>query len=306
MYITRRNFLMHTGVGIGAGLAWPMTAFAMQVPARATRLHSGPMTGYPAQRSASIWMQTLGPAKISIAYWPVKQPHLQETSREFLTSAKEFYTALITLDDLAPGAVYQTEIRLDGQALNSQGLQIHTPELWQWRHPAPDFKILTGSCAYINDPKYDRPSKPYGGGYEIYDPMTAESADMMIWLGDNLYFREADIQSPAGMAMRYWTDRAFTPLQKFLQSTRQVAIWDDHDYAANDSDSSFVLKETSLHLFQRYWANPSYGLPGAPGVFTQCTLNDAEFFLLDDRWYRDADAAHLSSGKQMFGKAQMD
>lgn len=25
MYITRRNFLMHTGVGIGAGLAWPMT-----------------------------------------------------------------------------------------------------------------------------------------------------------------------------------------------------------------------------------------------------------------------------------------
>jgi alkaline phosphatase D len=136
--------------------------------------------------------------------------------------------------------------------------------------------------------------------------MTAEAADMMIWLGDNLYFREADIQSPAGMAMRYWTDRAFPPLQKFLQSTRQIAIWDDHDYGANDSDSSFVLKQSALRLFQSYWANPSYGLPGIPGVFTQCTLNDADFFLLDDRWYRDADAAHLSRGKQMFGKAQMD
>jgi len=108
------------------------------------------------------------------------------------------------------------------------------------------------------------------------------------------------------MAMRYWTDRAFPPLQKFLQSTRQIAIWDDHDYGANDSDSSFVLKQSALRLFQNYWANPAYGLPGTPGVFTQCTLNDADFFLLDDRWYRDADAAPLSRGKQMFGKEQMD
>ncbi|MBU2811179.1 alkaline phosphatase family protein [Acidithiobacillus thiooxidans] len=306
MYISRRKFITHSGLGLGLGLSLPVTAFAMPVPVRATSLHAGPMTGYPAQRSANIWMQTLGPARVSIAYWPVHQPHLRENSSEISTSAREFYTALLTLDDLAPNTTYQTEIQLDGKTWSGKNLQIHTPELWQWRHPAPDFKVLTGSCAYINDPQYDRPGKAYGGGYEIYDPMTAEAADMMIWLGDNLYFREADIQSPAGMAMRYWTDRAFPPLQKFLQSTRQIAIWDDHDYGANDSDSSFVLKQSALRLFQSYWANPSYGLPGIPGVFTQCTLNDADFFLLDDRWYRDADAAHLSRGKQMFGKAQMD
>ncbi len=306
MYISRRKFITRSGLGLGLGLSLPMTAFAMQLPARATSLHAGPMTGYPAQRSASIWMQTLGPAKVSIAYWPAHQPHLRETSIEMSTSAREFYTALLTLDDLAPSTTYQTEIQLNGKIWSGKNLQIHTPELWQWRQPAPDFKVLTGSCAYINDPQYDRPGKPYGGGYEIYDPMTAEAADMMIWLGDNLYFREADIQSPAGMAMRYWTDRAFPPLQKFLQSTRQIAIWDDHDYGANDSDSSFVLKQSALRLFQNYWANPAYGLPGTPGVFTQCTLNDADFFLLDDRWYRDADAAPLSRGKQMFGKEQMD
>lgn len=310
MPITRRNFLTRTslgaGLGVGLGLTWPMRVFAMPVPARATQLHAGPMAGYPAQRSASIWLQTLGPAEVKIAYWPENQPRLREFSEPSVTSARKFYTALIILDDLVPGTTYHTEIHLDGKVINSQNFQVRTPAIWQWRHPAPDFKILTGSCAYINDPQYDRPGKAYGGGYEIYDPMTAEAAEMMIWLGDNLYFREADIQSPAGMAMRYWTDRAFPPLQKFLQSTRQIAIWDDHDYGANDSDSSFVLKESALRLFENYWANTAYGLPETPGVFTQCTLNDADFFLLDDRWYRDADAAPLSRGKQMFGKLQMD
>ncbi|MBN2680035.1 alkaline phosphatase D family protein [Acidithiobacillus montserratensis] len=310
MPITRRNFLTHTslgaGLGVGLGLTWPISVFAMPIPARATQLHAGPMAGYPAQRSASIWLQTLGPAEVKVAYWPENQPRLREFSEPSVTSARRFYTALITLDNLVPGTTYHTEIHLDGKVMNSQNFQVRTPAIWQWRHPAPDFKILTGSCAYINDPQYDRPGKAYGGGYGIYDPMTAEAADMMIWLGDNLYFREADIQSPAGMAVRYWTDRAFPPLQKFLQSTRQIAIWDDHDYAANDSDSSFVLKESALRLFENYWANPAYGLPGTPGVFTQCTLNDADFFLLDDRWYRDADAAPLSRGKQMFGKLQMD
>jgi hypothetical protein len=73
------------------------------------------MTGYPAQRSANIWMQTLGPARVSIAYWPVHQPHLRENSSEISTSAREFYTALLTLDDLAPNTTYQTEIQLDGK-----------------------------------------------------------------------------------------------------------------------------------------------------------------------------------------------
>ncbi|PKY11526.1 phosphodiesterase [Acidithiobacillus marinus] len=310
MSITRRNFLTQTslgaGLGVGLGLTWPIRVFAMPVPARATQLHAGPMGGYPAQRSASIWLQTLGPAEVKIAYWPENQPQLRAFSGLSVTSAREFYTALVTLDNLVPGTTYHTEIHLDGKVMNSQNFLVRTPAIWQWRHSAPDFKVLTGSCAYINDPQYDRPGKAYGGGYEIYDPMTAEAAEMMIWLGDNLYFREADIQSPAGMAMRYWTDRSFPPLQKFLQSTRQIAIWDDHDYGANDSDGSFVLKESALRLFENYWANPGYGLPGTPGVFTQCTLNDADFFLLDDRWYRDADAAPLSRGKQMFGKVQMD
>ena len=33
----------------------------------------------------------------------------------------------------------------------------------------PDLKIALGSCAFINEEKYDRPGDPYGGNYEIFE-----------------------------------------------------------------------------------------------------------------------------------------
>ena len=59
----------------------------------------------------------------------------------------------------------------------------------------PAFSFVTGSCAFINEAKYDRPGKPYGGGYEIFESMAADDPDMMLWLGDNIYLREVDFQS---------------------------------------------------------------------------------------------------------------
>ena len=94
-------------------------------------------------------------------------------------------------------------------------------------------------------------------------------------------------------------------LQKLLSALPHYAIWDDHDYGPNDSNRSFVFKDASLVLFQRYWANPSYGLPGGPGIFTQFSVADADFFLLDDRGYRDHDRATDFPGKQLYGSEQL-
>jgi alkaline phosphatase D len=71
-------------------------------------------------------------------------------------------------------------------------LQFRTPPLWQWRTDPPDFTLLTGSCAYINEEAYDRPGKPYGDGYSIFETMAQMRPDLTLWMGDNLYFHEAD------------------------------------------------------------------------------------------------------------------
>src|SRR5205814_10050326 len=109
--------------------------------------------------------------------------------------------------------------------------------------------------------------KPYGGSYSIFAKMAAQKADLMLWLGDNVYLRENEYTSAEGMRYRYRSDRAQADLQPLLRTGQHAAIWDDHDFGPDDSNSSFVFKDESLALFKRYWANGSYGLLETPGVF---------------------------------------
>ena len=128
----------------------------------------------------------------------------------------------------------------------------------------------------------------------------------MLWLGDNLYLQQPDFYDPAAMAARYRRQRGFAPLQKLLTATSHLAIWDDHDYGPNDSDASYVMKGETLKLFQRYWPNPSFGLPDVPGAFGFARYGDVLFFLLDDRYYRSPDRWRDGADKTMFGARQLE
>ncbi|MEO8104334.1 MAG: alkaline phosphatase D family protein, partial [Betaproteobacteria bacterium] len=93
-------------------------------------------------------------------------------------------------------------------------------------------------------------------------------------------------------------------VQGLLRTGHHFAIWDDHEFALNDANSSYVLKGESLKLFKRYFANATYGLPEAPGTFGNFLFNDAEFFLTDNRYYRDSDRL-IADDKTMLGAAQL-
>jgi alkaline phosphatase D len=108
------------------------------------------------------------------------------------------------------------------------------------------------------------------------------------------------------MAARYRQVRAFPPLQTLFTATSHLAILDDHDFGPNDSDGSYVFKDHTTKLFQRYWPNPSYGLPGVPGSFGWTRLGDVEFFLLDNRYHRYPDRYPDTPDKSMFGAAQFE
>jgi alkaline phosphatase D len=192
---------------------------------------------------------------------------------------------------------------LDDQVA-SEDLFFTTQVLWQWRTDAPDFTVLAGSCNFGNEPLVDRPGKPYGDRHEIFDIMASQSPDLTLWLGDNLYYREVDYSSREGMAHRWAYERKQPYVQKLLRTGSHASIWDDHDYGPNDSNASFVLKADALDLQKRYWANPSYGLPEVPGSFTTFSFGDADFFMLDNRWYRD-DQKLNDPKRAMFGERQI-
>lgn len=270
-------------------------------------LLAGPMLGYGEIAETVIWLQTRRPARAQVRYWKSGEPGKSHLTGEVRTAAAGDHIARFTLNGLDFGAQYDYEIYLDGERIErSYPMTFKTQPMWRWRTDPPNFKVAFGSCNYVNDPPFDRPGTPYGDSPEVFAEIVKYQPDLMLWLGDNCYYREADWLTEAGMRYRYAHTRAQEALQPLLAATHHYAIWDDHDYGPNDSDRSYRGKETSLRIFKDYWANPSYGTPETPGVFGRFEWGDVEFFVLDDRYHRSPNAfSEKRADKVMFGDAQM-
>jgi len=274
---------------------------------------SGPMIGHTDLRTSTIWMlfnQDVKEATISFH----KSGTTNNRFNSFNIAQGLFRTATALLYDLEPGSTYQYKIFVDKKKESVASGEVTTQKLWQWRDKTagmPTFSFLTGSCAYINQPEYDRPGKPYGNDSSIFETMAKEKADFMLWLGDNWYTREVDYYSEWGLHNRPARERAMPIYKNFLKAMPHYAIWDDHDYGTNDADKSFNLKETSREVFKKFWSNPSYGQNGQ-GIYTKTTWNDIDIFMLDDRWFRSNDDTpdsingQVNTNKKMYGEQQME
>jgi alkaline phosphatase D len=197
------------------------------------------------------------------------------------------HSGTIKLHSLKPNTQYWVKIN-DQFELQDDSISFRTQPLWQYRTDPPNLNIAFGSCAYINDPEYDRPGKSYGGSEMIFNSIANKKPDAMIWLGDNVYFREGDWDSEEGMIMRYVHSRKHPRLDSLLRSVPNYAIWDDHDFGPNDSNGSFALKDKSLATFQHFWPNPTKSIDVINGNTSMVTIGDIDFFLLDNRYNRTA------------------
>jgi alkaline phosphatase D len=260
------------------------------------------MHGFATQGAITLWAQTATPARLAVEFFPEGNEGAKRRV-EAATAATEDFVAHLRLANLEPGTSYRYRVSVDGKPARDGGFR--TQPLWRFRSGPPEFSVALGSCAYVDDVD-SRPGRAWGGEFQIFDAIAAKAPDFMIWLGDNLYFREREWTSPEGMSERYRTYREEPNLQKLWTATSHLAIWDDHDYGPNDSNASFVGKGWALDTFKRYWPNPTAGLPGVPGIFTQVAFGDVEFFLLDDRFYRYPYDYPNTPEKTMWGKAQFD
>lgn len=275
-------------------------------------LVAGPMLGYQARRETVIWLETRDAREVSVDYWVAGQPATKRTLTQAAPAPTpaggqiyHFRPGLLEV-----GATYEYAVSIDGKVQEfPYPTTFKTKAIWEWRTPPPDFKFIYGSCAYFNEPVYDRPGAGYGKTMETFRLMGDSGADFMIWGGDNWYYRESDYDSISGLWYRPAHERAQPELRKLFASMHHYATWDDHDYGPNDSNRSFELKDEALKVFQAYWANPSYGDAQHPGVYTKFSWGDAQFFLMDNRWDRDGDrleSAGLGRMKTQWGDHQRD
>ena len=274
--------------------------------AQKVELKSGPMLGYSEMREVIVWLQTTAKGKIQLNYWDQILPNQIFKSEIVETDISTAFTAKIILSLLEPGKKYGYQVLLNEKPLLfPYPLEFQTQSLWQWRTDPPAFSIALGSCAYINDTPYDRPGKPYGSNYHIFESILAKKPDAMLWLGDNTYLRETDWNSRSGILYRYTHTRATPELQGLLGSVHHYAIWDDHDFGPDNSDRGFIHKEATLEAFRLFWGNPTSGLPDQNGITSQFQWADIDFFLLDNRFSRAPDERKTGERTQ-FGKAQIE
>jgi alkaline phosphatase D len=270
---------------------------------------SGPMLGHVELRTATIWVEFGSVVENAELVYRRSGGNLSTQRIIDFVFEPASNVSKITITGLEPGTTYEYSIVSTKKVL-AKGT-FTTQQLWQYRKPAPDFSFLTGSCAYFNQPEYDRPGKPYGSDSIIFEAMAKEKVDFMLWLGDNWYTREVDFYSAWGLNYRAAHDRATKVLQPLLKAMPQYAIWDDHDYGWNNADKSYPFKNTSRDIFLKYWCNPSYGQDNE-GIYTKLTWNDIDVFMLDARWFRSNDLMKDSVDgkpnpeKRMFGPKQME
>ncbi|SFE47985.1 alkaline phosphatase D family protein [Thermoflexibacter ruber] len=270
-------------------------------------LQSGPMVGYSAMREVLLWVQTSEPATVYFEYWEKSQPQKRNQSESYVTKKVDAFVAKIVIDNLEPSTKYEYELFINGKkAIRNYPLAFQTQELWNWRKEPPDFKFAFGSCAYINEDKYDRPGTPYGGSYEIFTSIYEKKPDFMLWGGDNIYLREVDYDSRSGILHRNTHARSLPELQPLLGSVHHYAIWDDHDFGPNDADRGYAFKDLTTEAFRLFWGNPNYGVgTDGKGICGTFYWADVQFFLLDNRYFRTPNDNHVSK-REVLGEQQIN
>ena len=259
--------------------------FTSSIFSQKEMLQSGPMVAYSTMKEVKLWVQTNQPADVHIEYWNTTTPTQKLKTEKAKTSKANAYVAHLLADQLEPSQQYIYELFINNKKVaRPYPLQFESQPIWLWRGDAPDFTFATGSCTYVSEAQYDRPGKPYGSEYQIFESIAKQKPQFMLWLGDNMYLREADWNSKTGILHRYTHTRSLPEMQAMLGGMHHYAIWDDHDFGPNDSDRSYPLKRETNSAFRNFFPSPNYIFDEGTTSFFQWA--DCEFFMLDNRYWR--------------------
>lgn len=163
--------------------------------------------------------------------------------------------------------------------------------------PTDKKTFLFGSCAYIG--------KGFSKGYrpwnmtKIYKTMSKETADHMIWMGDNIYLTlDHDLKNNFSIYRRYLGIRKDKDLNVFLSANLpHYTTWDDHDFGPNNCDGSYKNSNLTTNAFINFWPNPDP--VHEKGIYYSFTKGDAEFFMTDSRSFRNNNGSSLLGEKQL-------
>ncbi|GLB52025.1 hypothetical protein NBRC110019_10640 [Neptunitalea chrysea] len=267
----------------------------------------GPMFSPVYQNKVRVWMLTKNNtgtgATLTLSMTGASTPTTELTGTVYNSDDRLDYSLRsFEFTNLQVGETYTATLLVDGV---SSG---RTSTISNEQSIVDDFTFLAGGCARIFDLSrcIDTPESftHINGDPEIFNHMAAEDSDLMVWLGDAVYLlglQHADGQCPDGvddwanknMAFdRYRFYRQFH--DSLLMSMPQLAITDNHDTGPNEFNKTMPTLADTREVFMEWWPNPEYlSTSEGQGLYSSYVYKDVEYFLTDNRSYRDGTAQHF-------------
>jgi alkaline phosphatase D len=198
----------------------------------------------------------------------------------------EFYAT-----GLVPDTQYYYALEVNGLVQNERRGGFKT-------FPPPDqptsFNFIFASCART------------GSDGPVFDTIRLLRPLFYLNTGD---FHYLNITSNALVKFRMAYDQVLlSPRQSLLyRSTPLVYVWDDHDFAGNNSDRRAPSHFAARYVYEEYV--PHYPMPagkGAVPIYQSFTVGRVKFILTDPRSERDRVKNPDGPGKSMLGSVQKE
>ena len=303
-----RNLLLATALLLATN---PSFAQKKVVEEENSKLIAGPMLSYIDDYHAQMWMlvsketetvtiklENFDEDRNQELVFNLKDPKSYNNSRWFDFHVSDYNNGdeipvVLTLEELIPDAEYNVSVYLDS-VLVEEEMDIYTP-----RNYLADTYFLLGHSLNLNDAEDD--------GDAILDVMSEVESDLMVWMGNNVYFNDKEANSFRKMLTKYKEVRKRDKVNDFMKLMPHIAIWDKMDFGLNTSDTRFALKDSTLMAFNLFWPNApkkvyNYSFSDA-GVYKRYDYEDVEIFMLDNRMFKTT----LNTDEpQLLGDSQMN
>ncbi len=267
------------------------------------------MVGHVTDRSARIWMQLSIAKQVTIECYDEGDSQASAVSLD--VEGPLPFVCDLPLNNLEPNKSYRIVVKLNGQVVHPPG-----PEVVVRTAPAPGeeaaFSVGFGSGANFSSAN----TLPAATGERTTSPVFKIINEVkpraFLFLGNSGMLPEKldDFPATRRKAFRWICDADFRircepVMQQLFRTTACYGIWGERDFGAIGGNKDWVYAKESQAAFQRYWANPDWGTPQNPGCYCAFTMGDVDFFLLDDRMFRDSEAGDGSGRKSMVGESQL-
>ncbi len=251
----------------------------------------GPLLGHVSSTNATVWLKASSNALLSVVVGEVEDLSDRVGFKAPKLDAATFYSAQVLLTELEPATRYYYAVLMDGE--------LATPK------PFPSFVTAPPEGAS----GHQRFAFVSCVGYAGFDSAatwadlaTRTNFDTLLMLGDNHY---GNVTDPAKHFEWLGVQRRLPGYAELSRRIPQYAIWDNHDYGPEPTDKRQPKKADSLRAFKMLWPNPGFGEADNPGVYFKFTRGDIDFFMTDDRYYRDPNTAPEDGHKSYLGETQL-